>query len=278
MQKIGSSSIVHTFVHTESDRFKNDFVYFRVGMKNYTSLLFMCLYAVLNAQTVTWTGATDTDWHKACNWSSSTIPTCLQDVVVPTGSTPTISGIAHCKTIELQGASVLDISGSGNLEVSDNNSCAGTATDNGGCASTIIATDNYGLSCYGTWTGSGIKVGPANIIFSADGTWRNSAGTYSGPPTGTYSGNWLSGAPTTPVNVEWRLSKFTSSTTPFSSPGSAWVSPVSVSAWGTTSVNASIQIGCPGGSPEYMGIKMEWRNATTLALIATHYWSVDLEC
>ena len=243
-------------------------------------ILFYFFSNLLIAQTNTWTGSTDNDWHKGCNWSLGIIPTCLHDVVIPDlTADPDISGIAHCKTIEVQGSSsVLDIVGTGVLEVSSNNSCIGTATDNGGCTSTIVATDNYGLNCYGTWSGSGVKGAPANFIFAADGTWRNSAGTYSGPPTGTYSGNWLSGAPTTPVNIEWRLSKYTSSSTPFNAPGSAWTSPVSVSAWGTTTVNANIVTACPGGSTQYMGIKMEWRNATTLAIIATHYWSVVLGC
>ena len=249
-------------------------------MKHTVLYLLLFLSSVVKAQTITWTGATDNDWHKGCNWSSSTIPTCLQDVVIPTAKTVDVSGIAHCKTLVLQGSANLNITGSGNLEVSDNNSCAGIATDNGGCASTIVAVDTYNMSCYGTWGGSGVKGAGANFIIKSDGTWVvNSGGTYSGPPNGTYSGTWLSGAPTTPVNVQWRLIEF-QSTTPFNSPGSSWTSPVSTSAWGTVNVNANVATACGGGGGvnRYMGCKVEFRNATTLALIATHYWSVDMEC
>ena len=98
---------------------------------------------------VTWTGSTDNDWHKGCNWSSSTIPTCLQDVVIPTATTVNVSGIAHCKTIALQGTSNLNITGSGKLEVSDNNSCVGTATNNPGCAVNLLPNPSF--ESYSRW-------------------------------------------------------------------------------------------------------------------------------
>ena len=100
-------------------------------------------------QTVTWTGSFDNDWHKACNWSPIGVPSCLNDVVIPTAKTPEVSGIAHCRTIDIQGTSIIDITGSGALEVRNVNTCSGTATDNTGgvtptaTAATAVANTSF---------------------------------------------------------------------------------------------------------------------------------------
>ena len=98
---------------------------------------------IISAQTVTWNGNQDNDWHKSCNWSTGSIPTCLQDVVIPTASAVDVSGIAHCKTIALQGTADINITGSAKLEVSDNNSCVGTATNNGGCVTNLLPNPSF---------------------------------------------------------------------------------------------------------------------------------------
>ena len=57
--------------------------------------------------TVTWTGATSSDWFTATNWDSGTVPTALQDVVIPqTLNEPIISdnmsvAVANNLTIQL---------------------------------------------------------------------------------------------------------------------------------------------------------------------------------
>ena len=113
----------------------------------FSHLFFVCFG--LYAQTITWTGSTDNDWHKACNWSSAAIPTCTDDVVIPTTKTTDISGIAHCKTIAAQGTAIVNITGSGKLEVSDANTCVGTATNNTGggtptaTAATVVANTSF---------------------------------------------------------------------------------------------------------------------------------------
>jgi len=98
-------------------------------------LLFMAFSLTGMSQTVTWTGNTDTDWHKACNWDLNVIPTCSHDVVVPNVvNDPIVAGVAHCNTIDVQtsGGALLTImsSGSGLLEVA---TCPTAATNNGGC-------------------------------------------------------------------------------------------------------------------------------------------------
>ncbi|MBL4753496.1 MAG: hypothetical protein JKY52_07895 [Flavobacteriales bacterium] len=95
----------------------------------------------------TWDGSTDTDWHKACNWNTNAIPTCTDDVIIAdVVNDPDITGIAHCRTIEIQGAAILDLNstGGGRLDVGQVGGCSGTATDNGGCSVSGCA-----------WTGDG---------------------------------------------------------------------------------------------------------------------------
>ena len=58
-------------------------------------------------QTNTWTGSTDNDWHKACNWSLDLIPTVAHDVIVPNSTEyPSITGNAHCKTLSITSTAV----------------------------------------------------------------------------------------------------------------------------------------------------------------------------
>ncbi|PCJ87535.1 MAG: hypothetical protein COA57_04410 [Flavobacteriales bacterium] len=103
-------------------------------------------YQPLFSQT-TWTGSTDTDWHKDCNWNTNTIPTCADDVIIPDlANDPDITGIAHCRTIEIQGAAILDLnsSGGGRLDVGQVGGCSGVPTDNGGCSISGCAWDGDG--------------------------------------------------------------------------------------------------------------------------------------
>ena len=170
-----------------------------------------------------------------------------------------------------------------------------TIAANGGCpastsdrtftvnasASAVTATDTYGMMAFGTWTGSGVKGAGAVFVIYNDGTWGfNTGGTWSGPPDGTYTGTWLSGAPTTPVNLEWRLTEYNSTSAPFNSPGSSWTSPVSTTPWGTTNVSANIATACGsgGGITRYLGCKVEFRNSVTLVVVATHYFSGEIGC
>lgn len=102
--------------------------------KNILTFILTTLVVHSFAQTNTWNGNTDTDWHKACNWSLNAVPTCSHDVVIPTGTAnkPVITAVAHANTIEVQGSisSTLTISGSGTLDLTI---CSGTPTNNGGC-------------------------------------------------------------------------------------------------------------------------------------------------
>ncbi len=258
-------------------------------MKKATFLILTC-FQILSffTQVNTWNGNTDTDWHKSCNWSLNTIPTVSHDVVIPIVTNyPVVTGNAHCKTLSITStastALTINSSGGADLCITSTNggSCSTTATDNGGCASAVAATDTYGMMAFGTWTGSGVKGAGAVFVIYDDGTWGfNTGGTWSGPPDGTYTGTWLSGAPTTPVNLEWRLTEYNSTSGPFNSPGSSWTSPVSTTPWGTTNVSANIATACGsgGGITRYLGCKVEFRNSVTLVVVATHYFSAEIGC
>ena len=116
-----------------------------------TIKLILALFSnfIIFSQTNTWTGATDTDWHKACNWSLNVIPTCAHNTVIPnTTNKPSVTGIAHCSDIQIQsslGARV-DVVGSGRLDVGQFGGCTGTPTDNGGCTPPLAATVTYAPS------------------------------------------------------------------------------------------------------------------------------------
>lgn len=107
------------------------------------SILFFVIMLLVGqaiAQTNSWNGSTDNDWHKACNWSLDLIPTANHDVVIPTVSEyPTIANNAHCKTITITSSAVnavnLNSTAGGNLCISstNNGACTTVLTDNGGC-------------------------------------------------------------------------------------------------------------------------------------------------
>ena len=103
--------------------------------------VFLILISVVSLGQTTWTGTTDSDWHRDCNWNTNSIPACGDDVIIPsTTNKPNVSSIAHCRTIEVQSSlgARLDITGTGRLDVGLAGGCSGAATDNGGCVPTNL--------------------------------------------------------------------------------------------------------------------------------------------
>ena len=99
------------------------------------------------------------------------IPTCLHDVIIPTGNVVDITGIAHCKTLALQGIADINIIGSAKLEISDANTCSGTATDNSGCTIPGSAwTGNGSTNTYGTFTCFGPIPPQSDCVFFNNNT------------------------------------------------------------------------------------------------------------
>ena len=78
-------------------------------------LLFLTIFGasflILEAQTITWSGAGDgINWNDANNWDLTTIPTSSHDVIIPDGSILTINVSAFMKSIAIQGVSTVTMS------------------------------------------------------------------------------------------------------------------------------------------------------------------------
>jgi hypothetical protein len=72
--------------------------------------------------TLTWTGAADTDWHKPCNWSPEFVPRCCNPVKIPlTTNQPIISGVAAAEdlTIYTTNGALLTLNTGANLQITD---------------------------------------------------------------------------------------------------------------------------------------------------------------
>jgi Secretion system C-terminal sorting domain len=62
------------------------------------------------AQTVTWNGSGDgISWNDSNNWDTASVPTAVNDVIIPDGSTPTVNVASSVKSIDVQGTSTLSI-------------------------------------------------------------------------------------------------------------------------------------------------------------------------
>ena len=73
-------------------------------------LLFCCLaISAVQAQTITWTGAADVNYSNPANWNPAQVPTAINDVIVPPGSTMTINVAASVKSIEVRGTSTITV-------------------------------------------------------------------------------------------------------------------------------------------------------------------------
>lgn len=72
---------------------------------------------------VTWTGATDTDWFKPANWGGCAIPSCTIDAVIVNGpmNQPVINAAgAACKSLQVINGATLTINAGRNLQMCGN--------------------------------------------------------------------------------------------------------------------------------------------------------------
>ncbi|MFN0132216.1 MAG: hypothetical protein ACKVW3_06750 [Phycisphaerales bacterium] len=73
---------------------------FKLTIAVLTSLLFS---TTALAATITFTGATDNDWHKNSNWSSNSVPTAADRAVIPSSLTAEISQDTTVDTLSCSG-------------------------------------------------------------------------------------------------------------------------------------------------------------------------------
>jgi len=101
----------------------------------------------LSSTTNIWTGAMDSDWDNATNWSLAFIPDFCSDVIIPTSSNVVINAAAQARSIEI--ATSANLTNNGELELSIDPSIArsldiyGTFDNNNG--SVFIAGSNTGM-------------------------------------------------------------------------------------------------------------------------------------
>ena len=101
-------------------------IYFTLTTKDSTTA---CAASVINdsviiipaiADTVLWTGATDTSWNNTANWSSNILPSSTTNVVIPGGLTnyPNLnSGTAAVNSFTIQSGATVIISNSATLKI-----------------------------------------------------------------------------------------------------------------------------------------------------------------
>ncbi len=104
--------------------------------------------------TLTWTGAINTNWNQACNWSPASVPAVGNDVVIPnTTNDPIIGASANAvaKSVEVQSGALLTIAANGTLTVNGSRTVASIAA----AFHNIGTTENNGIISIGTTTASG---------------------------------------------------------------------------------------------------------------------------
>ncbi len=192
---------------------------------------------VVNAGSNFWTGGGTTDWSTPSNWALGTVPTILNDAVIPNGNTPypILSGTSSAKSIQLDGAATLalngqtlslvnGVSGTGafigsatsNLSVGANatlNFVSGSGavlknlTINGGTTTLGSALDITGGAAYGTVT----VANGASLASNGNLTFKSDASGTARLAQGSSAGGYVTGDVTVeryiPANAQraWRM-------------------------------------------------------------------------
>jgi hypothetical protein len=147
--------------------------------------------------TLTWVGAVDNDWHKACNWSPEYVPRCCNPVKIPlTTNQPTVAGVAATKDLSIfsSAGALLTVNDGANLQVQN---CPVTTTTNS-CPSLAVLTTTAVSSIAQTTAVSGgsITYQGASAITARGICWGTSPNptiansiTSNGTGIGTFTSN-----------------------------------------------------------------------------------------
>jgi hypothetical protein len=149
------------------------------------------------ADTLTWTGTVDTNWHKPCNWNPQFVPKCCNNVLVPfTSNQPVVSGIAAAEDVTINSTSGAEIrvNSGANLQVGQ---CPITTTQTA-CPSLAVITTTAVSSITSTTAVSGgtITYQGATAVTARGICWSTSANptlansfTTNGTGVGTFTAN-----------------------------------------------------------------------------------------
>lgn len=171
------------------------------------------------SQTITWTGATDTDWATGSNWSTNVAPAAADNVFVP-GSLaryPVLNSTTSIKSLAVQSGSLLTINAGITLTISGAGAgysidLTGTIQNNGTIAITATSDAVYlqGNGQLNNNTGATLSVistGNYGVKISNSGVLTNQTGA-----TATIEGNsgsiYMSGA-NTPTEMVKNYGKMT---------------------------------------------------------------------
>jgi hypothetical protein len=138
---------------------------------------FLAAPAVLLAAASHCVGATATlidgcpgGWYAGCNWSTGTVPTLADDVIIPTGYAITLTSPAYANTITLQGTSTITVQGT-TFEVDGGGN---NPSSIGGFIELEDSSARLKLTGTQMWTGAGSIVlddSNARIQISSGATW-----------------------------------------------------------------------------------------------------------
>ena len=175
---------------------------FRTGSVTHLLLLAAFLFSgmLLQGQTNTWYGSTDTDWHKATNWSLNHEPFAYENVNIPNvGNDPVITTAAVAKSVTVNSGAVLLITGNAadltvNGASSNGFKNSGTVTVDNSGSLLVKNTGSHGIYNTGSFNirnGASVtieNVGNSSRGFYNYGTLTNEATfTSTGEATGYFS-------------------------------------------------------------------------------------------
>ena len=153
--------------------------------------------SVTVADTLTWTGLYDTDWHKPCNWSPQFVPKCCNNVSVPLSTNqPIVSGVAAAEDLSIfttNGAQVT-VNNGANLQIAN---CPTTITSTA-CPSLAVLTTTAmsGITQTTAVSGGTISYQGASTITARGVCWSTSINptiansiTSNGTGIGTFTSN-----------------------------------------------------------------------------------------
>ncbi|WP_157505977.1 BspA family leucine-rich repeat surface protein, partial [Flavobacterium chungangense] len=158
----------------------------------------VCTQVATATDNMTWNGIANTDWSNPCNWTPNGVPTATNPIIIDNvANDPIVSTTAVAKNIFLNTASILTISSTGNLTITETSPSASaidgigiypnaTLTNNGNLT---ISSNNYGLNlnrANATFTNNGTTVvnSPQGLILYNNNQTFTNSGTITFNTTG----------------------------------------------------------------------------------------------